>query len=90
MFPQLATARYTLQLWDHDVDDDGSGRCGWSDELARRHLDGPNQGLDWRALGEGIRRLYSFGWSDMTIWAGRDEFAMETVKPRKMPGSAGA
>lgn len=82
----MSTATYSIELWDHDIDGiesdsplDPSPRSGFSGQLAREHLDGPNEGLTFTELVGALRRLRS-QWCDECISVTREERAVEAQR----------
>lgn len=65
-----AVTTYSVELWDHELH---GGRGGWSGELAREVLGGPNTGLSWRAVGLAIRRLEAWGWGEVSMYVQRED-----------------
>lgn len=69
-------ATYGVQCWDCEVlDEDGREAGGFSGELARQHLGGPNTGLSRGELRRALRTLRSHGWDDVSLYVWREDGA---------------
>ena len=69
----FAERRYSVELWDYDPAEDGSRPGEWSGFLARKILDGPNEGLTWREIGRAIKALLRASWSYETMYVQRED-----------------
>lgn len=67
MMPESST--YSIELYDHEIEPDG----GWSAELAREILEGPNTGLTRYQLAKALRTLRAGSWGDPSIYVERED-----------------